>query len=88
MIFPEEPLNGAVWGIWSLSLAVVIFILSSKFTLIQCTFLSWFIAFVMMWLVIGNLNVLPFGILPIAIPLSLLETWVACLIIYKLSVSQ
>jgi hypothetical protein len=38
-----------------------------------------------MWLVIGNLNILPFKILPFAIPLSLLEAFVASLIIFKLS---
>lgn len=88
LVFPEEPINGAVWGIWSLCFAVLIYILSTRFTFIQTMILSWFVAFVMMWLVIGNLSVLPFGILPIAIPLSLLETWVACLIVYRLSSSK
>jgi hypothetical protein len=35
--------------------------------------------------VIGNLGVLPFGILPFAIPLSLLEVVVAAYIIRSLS---
>lgn len=38
-----------------------------------------------MWLVIGNLGVLPFGILPIAIPLSLFEAFLATYIIFKCS---
>jgi len=38
-----------------------------------------------MWLVIGNLGVLPWGILPVAIPLSLLEAFLAAFIIKKLS---
>jgi len=81
LIFPSKPVNGAVWGIWSLFLAVVIFIMAKKFTVIQTTFFSWFVAFVMMWVVIGNLAVLPYTILLYAIPLSILETFVASLII-------
>lgn len=88
LTFPEEPINGAVWGIWSLCFAIGIYIISQKFSLIQTTFLSWFVGFVFMWLVIGNMGVLPFGILPFAIPLSLLEVFLAVLIIRKLSASN
>jgi hypothetical protein len=83
--FPAEPINGAVWGIWSLLFAVVIFILSKKFTLTQTTLLAWFVGFVMMWVVIGNLGVLPYGLLIYAIPLSILESFIAAFIIKKLS---
>jgi hypothetical protein len=85
LIFPSAPINGAVWGIWSLLFAITIFFIAKKFTLLQTTFLSWFIAFVLMWVVIGNLGVLPNGILLFAIPLSLLESFVASYIIKKLS---
>jgi hypothetical protein len=37
-----------------------------------------------MWLVTWNLGVLPLSILPIAVPLSLLETFVAALICRRL----
>jgi hypothetical protein len=86
MTFPEQPVNGAVWGIWSLCFAIAIFIFAKKFTLLQTTFLAWFIGFVLLWLVIGNMGVLPFGILPIAIPLSLLEAFIASWIIKKMTV--
>jgi hypothetical protein len=85
LTFPEQPINGAVWGIWSLCFAITIFIFSKKYTLIQTTFLSWFIGFVLMWLVIGNLGMLPFGILIYAIPLSLLEAFLATYLFFKLS---
>lgn len=85
MVFPSEPVNGAVWGIWSLCFAIVIFLISKKFSLLQTTILSWLVGFVMMWLVIGNMNVLPYGILPFAIPLSMLEAFLASLIVHKLS---
>jgi hypothetical protein len=83
LIFPSGSVNGAVWGIWSLLFAIAIFIIVSKFTLLQTTFLSWFIAFVMMWLALGNLGVLPYGLLLYAIPLSFIESFLAALIIIK-----
>ncbi|MCB0540246.1 MAG: hypothetical protein KDE33_22200 [Bacteroidetes bacterium] len=84
--FPSDPINGAIWGLWSLCFAISIYILSKKFTLIQTTFIAWFVGFVFMWLVIGNLNVLPFGILPFAIPLSILEAFLASLIVKKVKI--
>jgi hypothetical protein len=85
LVFPSEPVNGAVWGLWSLLFAIAIFIISKKFTLWQTTFLSWFVGFVLMWVVVANLSVLPYGILVFAIPLSLLEAFVAAWIIRKLA---
>ena len=85
LTFPSEPVNGAIWGLWSLLFAITIYIISKKFTLIHTTLLSWFVGFVLMWVVIGNLNVLPYGILPWAIPLSLAESFVAAWIIKKLA---
>ena len=85
MTFPENNINGAVWGIWSLCFAILIYILSSKFSLRQTMVISWIAGFVMMWLVIGNMGVLPLGILDIAIPLSMLESFLAAYIIRKLS---
>lgn len=85
LTFPSEPINGAVWGIWSLCYAISIFIVAKKFTLVETFLLSWFIGFVLMWLVIGNMGVLPMDILYFAIPLSLLEAFLASLIVKKLS---
>jgi len=85
LTFPSEPVNGAVWGIWSLLFAIAIFIISTKFSLLHTTLFSWFVGFVLMWVVIGNLGVLPNGLMIYAIPLSLLESFVASWIIRKLS---
>jgi hypothetical protein len=81
--FPSNPINGAVWGVWSLFFAVAIFVIAKKFTLIQTTFLAWFMGFAMMWITIGNLGVLPFGLLIFAVPLSILESFIATWIIKK-----
>lgn len=77
MTFPSAPINGAVWGLWGFLFATVIYLLSQKFSLIQTTIISWLMAFVLMWIVLWNLNMLPSGILVYAIPLSLLECLVA-----------
>ncbi len=82
--FPAEPINGAVWGIWSLCFAVVIFFIARRFSLLETAALAWLLGFVLMWLVIGNLGVLPMSILPIAIPLSLVEAFGAAWIVKKL----
>lgn len=84
MIFPSAPINGALWGLWSLLFAIAIFIMLKKFTVIQTTLLSWFTGFVMMWVVTYNLGVLPTGIFYLAIPLSLLEAVIAAVIIRKM----
>ncbi|WP_375585837.1 hypothetical protein [Cyclobacterium xiamenense] len=85
LIFPSEPINGAVWGIWSLCFAIGMYVISLKFSLVQTILLSWFLGFLLMWLVTGNMNVLPFGILPFAIPLSILEVFGAAFILAKMA---
>jgi len=84
LVFPSEPINGAIWGLWSLLFAISIFVISKRFSLIETTLLSWFTGFVLMWVVIGNMGVLPDKLLWIAIPLSLFEAFVASFIMFKL----
>jgi hypothetical protein len=85
MVFPSQPINGAMWGVWSLCFAIAIYIISRKFSLAQTFLLSWFIGFVLMWIVIWNMGVFPLSILPFALPLSLLEAFLASFIIHKIS---
>jgi len=85
LTFPEQPVNNAVWGIWSLLMAIAIFVIYKKFSLIQTVILFWFTGFVIMWMVVGNLGVLPFGLLFYTVPLSLLEVFIATWIIKKLA---
>lgn len=85
LVFPSEPVNGAMWGVWALLFAIAIYVISRKFSLTQTFLLSWFVGFVLMWVVVGNMGVLPFGLLVFAVPLSLLEAFLASFIIVKLS---
>lgn len=85
LVFPSEPVNGAVWGLWSLCFALAIYFIAKKFSIWETTVLSWFVGFVLMWIATGNMGVLPFGILVFAIPLSFLEAFLASLIIKKVA---
>lgn len=80
LTFPSAPLNGALWMLWGFVFAMVVLAISRRASLLQTTFALWLITFPMMWLVLWNLGVLPIGILPYAVPLSLLEVLVATLI--------
>ena len=79
--FPSEPVNGVVWIVWSLMLAAVITFLLRETTLRKTLVITWVMAFLMMWVVIGNLSVLPTILLAFAIPLSVIEIYVAARII-------
>ncbi|MEZ4910074.1 MAG: hypothetical protein R2774_04335 [Saprospiraceae bacterium] len=86
--FPEAPVNGAVWGLWSLVFAILIYTIYQRFTFLETFVIGWVVGFVMMWLVIGNLGVLPYSILPIAIPLSMLEVFLTIYLIKWISKKQ
>lgn len=85
MTFPAAPVNALVWVIWGFVFATMIYLLSRRFTLIETTLLSWAMAFLMMWLVTWNLNVLPLSILIYAIPLSLIESFIGSFICQKMA---
>jgi len=83
--FPVELTNNLAWMTWGFLVALVVFILSRKFTLMQTAVISWLALFVMLWIVLGNINILPMEIIKFVVPLSLLEVFVASWICQKLS---
>jgi len=85
LVFPSEPVNGAVWGIWSLLFAIFTLIITRRFSFWETVGLAWLAGFILMWVVTGNMGVLPFNLLIWAIPLSILETVLAVWIILKLA---
>jgi hypothetical protein len=85
LIFPDGPINGMVWMIWGFFLAITIFIFSKKFNLLQTTFLAWFVVFVMLWVLLWNIDMLPVSLLWYNVPLSLLEVFVGALICKRFS---
>lgn len=80
LIFKNELINGMIWMIWGFLLAAIIFILSKKFTAVKSALFAWFTVFVMMWIVMWNMNLLPTGLLWFNAPLSLIEAYIAALI--------
>lgn len=84
MTFPSEPLNGMIWVIWGFLFATAIYFISRKFGLLQTTLISWFVGFILMWVVLWNMNVLPAAILVYAVPLSLLEVFIGAFICGKI----
>lgn len=84
LVFPSEPLNGAVWGIWALVFSVVLYLISRRFSLLETFAIGWLSGFVLMWLVTGNMGVLPYSILGIAIPASMIEVLGAVWILQRL----
>ena len=83
--FPSKPVNGIMWMVWSFLLAGTAFAISRRFGLWQTTFVAWVMGFVMMWVVIWNLAVLPIGTLPVAVPFSFIEALGAAFICRKLA---
>lgn len=84
LVFETLPVNGILWMAWSFILAYVIYSLLQHFSFLQTILLAWLSAFVMMWITIYNLQVLPLTLLVAAVPLSLVEVAVAGFIIKKI----
>ena len=80
LVFPADSINNALWGLWSFMLAGVIVFLFRKLRFFETIVISWIMAFCMMWVVIGNLNVLPVKLLLFAVPWSFLEVTIAALL--------
>ena len=78
--FPSAPINGAVWGIWALVFVTLLIWLLQRFDVWRSTAISWIFGFVLLWLAIWNLGVLPESILLWAVPWSLVEVYVAAVI--------
>ena len=70
-----------LWLVWSVLLALIIHALLSRFSMARSILLAWIVAFPMMWIALYNLQVLPLGLLVVAVPLSVLEVAVAAWII-------
>lgn len=82
--FPSSPVNGAIWVLWGFVFAGCLVYLCRRLAVMEVMIIGWVMGFVLMWLVVGNMNVLPLGILKVAVPWSVLEVGVAVFIAHKL----
>ena len=78
--FPSSPVNGALWGLWGFLFAGCLAAVRRRTTFLGTMALCWTMGFVLMWIAIGNLKVLPLGLLPVAAPWSLAEVALAVMI--------
>lgn len=86
--FPSAPVNGALWGLWGFIFAGCIVAVRRQSTFAGTVALCWTLGFALMWIVIGNLNVLPLTLLPIAVPWSLAEVALAVVIAQSIIKNQ
>ena len=79
--FPAAPVNGALWGLWVFIFAAVLAVLiANKFGVLKSVLISWITGFVLLWLAMWNMGVMPDGLLYWAVPWSFVEVYVAALI--------
>ncbi|MFZ1289433.1 MAG: hypothetical protein WAR79_05055 [Melioribacteraceae bacterium] len=88
LVLPNGPLNNIIWLIWGIIIAVMIFIISKKFTILQTTFIIWIAVFVMHWLALWNFTVLPVKILWLVVPLSFIEVLVGALLYNRFLIKE
>lgn len=80
LVLPNEPLNNILWLIWGIMLAVMIFIISKKYKVLQTTFIVWITVYVLHWIALWNMAVLPINILWLAVPLTFINVLIGVLI--------
>ncbi len=83
--FPSAPGNGMLWLLWGFIFAGCIVAVRRRASFIEAVALCWTMGFVLMWIVIGNLGVLPFALLPVAVPWSVVEVVLAVFIAQRIS---
>lgn len=83
LVLPNEPINNLLWLIWGIIIAVMIFIISKKFKVLQTTFIVWITVYVLHWIALWNMAVLPINILWLAVPLTFINVLVGALICAK-----
>ena len=88
LTFPSDPINGAIWGLWSFIMCSIIVALLTHMSILKTTVITWTLGFVLMWVAMLNLGLFPDGLLTVAVPWSFLEVylsaWIANTILHKL----
>ena len=80
LAFPSAPLNGAVWGLWAFIFASILAWLCTRFNTLSSSLIAWIIGFVLLWVAMWNMGVLPSKIIYWTVPWSFAEVFVAAFI--------
>lgn len=83
LVLPNEPLNDILWLTWGIIIAIIIFIISKKYNVLQTTFIVWITVYVMHWITLFNYSLLPINILLFAAPLTFINAFVVAFICKK-----
>lgn len=78
--FPSAPVNGLVWVIWSFIFCAVLAGSCTRFNTFKSTIICWVTGFVLLWLAMWNIGILPGELLYWAVPWSFVEVYVAAFI--------
>ena len=78
--FPSAPVNGLVWGIWTFIFCAVLAWSCTRFNVLKSTIICWVTGFVLLWIAMWNIGILPGGLLYWAVPWSFVEVYVAAFI--------
>ncbi|MFC1844799.1 hypothetical protein ACFLZ5_08425 [Thermodesulfobacteriota bacterium] len=84
LTFPSTPINGAVWGLWAFIFASILAWLTTRFSTLSSALIAWITGFVLLWLAMINMGVLPSGIIYWAVPWSFIEVYIAAQICSKI----
>jgi hypothetical protein len=84
LVLPDEPINYILWSVWGVIIAVMIFVISKKYKVLQTTFIVWIIVYVTHWIALWNFSVLPLNILWLAVPLTFINVFVGTSICSRL----
>lgn len=84
LTLPSTPANNLLWMLWGAMMAVLVVVLARKLRLVHTAVLSWLVTYVMTWIVLWNFACLPLDLLWVAVPWTLLHSFVAALIAKRL----
>jgi hypothetical protein len=73
-----------MWVVWGFVFSACPVALRQKLSYMETRLVGWVMGFVLMWIVIGNLQVLPLRILPLAVPWSMVEVGLAVFLAQKI----
>lgn len=86
--FPSAPINGAVWALWVFIFVAVLAWLTIRFNILMSTIISWVNGYVLLWIAMWNMGVLPSGLLWWAVPWSFVEVYIAAFMCKRLIGNQ
>jgi hypothetical protein len=77
---PSGPLYLIIWFVWGILVALLIYIISQKFSYLKATFIIWFSVFSGVWIMLINLRIVTFPILFAIAAFCFIEIFIGTLI--------